>query len=226
MKTIISKGFIFSYNVVERVGQKNRIIIRVKDKKYLEVSVNQKVNVEEIEELLKKKIDDFKDRLPKSNADNIIHVKGIGYIPEFIKSDFPFVKIMGNIIVIAAKDTDVKCYKEVLYDYYEDVVIEELNKLLADAKRAFKEITFPTISIHYFTGRFGDCDIANNHIRLSTALAKYPSKYLELTLYHELCHILVPNHSKAFYEVFESKYKNARAEEFATRKTYYPPDCL
>ncbi len=226
MKTIIDRGYIFSYDIVKKVEQKNPIIIRVKDKKYLQVSVNQNISVEKIEELLKKKIDSFKDRLPKSNTSNVIHVRGIGYTPEFIKSNIPFVKIMGDKIIIAARDTSVKAYKEVLFDYYKQIINDELNLILDEARRDFKEIVFPTISIHYFTGRFADCDIANNHIRLSSNLAKYSYKNIKVTLYHELCHLLVPNHSKKFYEVFERKYKNAKEEDFLTRKAYYPPDCL
>lgn len=225
MKKIIIDGFTFTYDVVKNYKQKNKIIIRVKDKQIVLVSINDDISIDEIENILSKRLDFIKERLPKTNNENIIHVNGVGYRPHFIVGGIPFVRIYGDEIILCALSRDAKEYRKLLNEYYEDIIKEELSKIINTAHYDFKEIKFPTISIEYFVGRFGDYDTRTNHIRLSSILAKYDSKHIKLTLYHELCHTFVPNHSKAFYEIFESKYPNAKNDDLSTRKLHYF-DCL
>lgn len=225
MKTIIIEGFIFSYDVVKKINQKNRMIIRIKDKKSVVVSVNEDISVTEIEEALAKKVDFLKDKLPKTNKENIIHVRGVGYKPHFIVGNIPFVRIYGNEIVLCARSSDLKAYTNLLNEYYEELLKEELVKIISTARYDFREIRFPTISFESFTSRFADYDTRTNHIRLALRLAKYDPEHLKLTLYHELSHVFVPNHSKKFYEIFERKYPNAKALDLASRKKIYF-DCL
>ncbi len=59
----------------------------------------------------------------------------------------------------------------------------------------------PRITIKYMTSRWGSCTPSRNHISMSVRLIHYPKECLEYVLLHEYAHILVPNHSKAFYDV-------------------------
>jgi predicted metal-dependent hydrolase len=64
------------------------------------------------------------------------------------------------------------------------------------------------VSIHSWQvkkmrSRWGSCHIYNKKINLSLQLAMKPLSCLEYTIIHELCHLLVPNHSFAFYKLLE-----------------------
>lgn len=225
MKKIIVDGLIFPYKIVVKPNQQNEMYIRVKDKEYVIVSVNKKIDELEVEKVLQTKGSFLKERLPKTNAENIIHVKGIPYIPHFIVSSFPYVQIMGNHIVIASPKTDVRSYQKVLHDYYKDILKEELALIMGELRYAFREINFPTISFKYYKRCFGLYDPSTNDITLSLLLGKFDKEHLRATMYHELCHVVVPNHSKKFYDYFETKWPNARKIDIESRKVSFC-DCL
>lgn len=224
MKTIIIDGFTFTYDI-ERNEKFPNVHLRVKNKEYIIASVNSLVSVYEIEEVLQKRINFIIERLPKQNVDNIIHIKGIPYKPTFLLSDKPYVKIIGDMVLIAAPNREAKTYKKVLYDYYEKIIYEELCKIINDAMYDFRDIKFPSITIKYYKGRFACYDTRDNKIFLSSILGKHELEHIKLTLYHELCHVYVYDHSKKFYDIFESKYPNARKIDLASRKVYFR-DCL
>ena len=71
MKTILIDGFTFNYDVVRNNSQKNPIIVRIKDKEYVVVWAHSNVSINEIEDVLTKKLDFLKERLPKTNKENI-----------------------------------------------------------------------------------------------------------------------------------------------------------
>jgi predicted metal-dependent hydrolase len=52
--------------------------------------------------------------------------------------------------------------------------------------------------------RWGSCAIAGKKINLSLRLAMKPLPCLEYVIVHELCHLRVPNHSAAYYELLEN----------------------
>ena len=224
MKTILIDGFSFTY-IVERKSDIQRMNIRVKDDKVY-VSANNTISIQEIEEALAKRLDSLKEKLPKDYKEKVIHVRGIGYTPTFLVSPNPYVRIKGNEIIIAAKTNETKEYKKVLYDYYEQIIRDELAVILPAARQAFREISMPTFSFKYLKTCYARYYSGwKHHIEFSTILGKCPGYYIAVTLYHELTHALVLDHSKEFYRIFESKFPNAKEIDLKTRKIYFP-DCL
>ena len=62
----------------------------------------------------------------------------------------------------------------------------------------------PRITIKYMTSRWGSCTPAKNHISMSVRLIHFDAKALDYVLLHEYVHILVPNHSREFYDTVAS----------------------
>ena len=66
----------------------------------------------------------------------------------------------------------------------------------------------PALKIRKMKGKWGVCNITNNIITLNLELIKYDVKYLEYVIYHELCHLKHPNHSKDFWNLVEEYVPN------------------
>ena len=131
-------------------------------------------------------------------------------------------------VILVAKKNDKKLYRKNLYQYYKQVVEQEVRKLLPQVYKDFAEIKMPVINVKdYKSNRLGICRKVNDTyvVSLSAKLAKYDLKYIKVVLYHELSHIFEMNHSKAFYDVFESKYKDAKKAQKALKAIKYR-DCI
>ncbi len=58
----------------------------------------------------------------------------------------------------------------------------------------------PKLTIRRMTRRWGSCTKAG-HVLLNPELAKTPIHCVDYVLAHELCHLRIPNHSPAFYQL-------------------------
>ena len=217
-KQITINGVSFSYSV--RRTTKSKIYIRVRNGKVV-ISATKKTTIEEIESLLHKHIFFIVKNLEKAKKEDIIHVNGIGYKPKFLIGEKECVMINGDEIYITTKTLDYSSQKKALYNFYKTLVEKELVKIMLDATNDFKEIKFPTISVRYMKSMFGNYYKNKHHVKLSSILAKYDFKYIKHVLYHELCHVSEFNHSKAFFILFEKKYKDARNVRKTFKKIKY-----
>lgn len=75
------------------------------------------------------------------------------------------------------------------------------------------QIAIPNISVRYMKSRWGVCYPQKKQITISSRLIHYPSVCLDAILLHEYAHLLVPNHSKDFYNLIESYMPNYREYE-------------
>jgi predicted metal-dependent hydrolase len=75
----------------------------------------------------------------------------------------------------------------------------DLDQVICEANHKPK----PRITLRYTTSQWGSCTPSRNRISISSRLIHFPSDCLDYVLLHEYAHILVPNHSKAFYDVVE-----------------------
>jgi len=59
----------------------------------------------------------------------------------------------------------------------------------------------PALFVRRMRTRWGSCTPSRNRIRLSTDLVRASLPCIDYVLLHECCHLLVPDHSAAFYEL-------------------------
>ena len=86
------------------------------------------------------------------------------------------------------------CFKK-LIDKYSKYVNKEINK----------------IRIKKMKTRWGSCNYVKGYINLNLELIKKPVYGIEYVIFHELTHLIHPNHSKEFYNyinMFMPDYKN------------------
>jgi predicted metal-dependent hydrolase len=72
--------------------------------------------------------------------------------------------------------------------------------------------------------RWGSCTIATGHIRISTRLAGWPPWVLDYVLVHELAHLEVPDHSRAFHDLVDRYPLAERARGFLLATSYVTDD--
>lgn len=61
-------------------------------------------------------------------------------------------------------------------------------------------IPWPEIKVRLMKSRWGSCHTYKKTITLNARLLDAPKEALEYVVYHEFCHFIHPNHSKAFYD--------------------------
>ncbi len=74
------------------------------------------------------------------------------------------------------------------------------------------------ISFRCSTSRWGSCNHRTGRISFSLYLLLLPDWCIEHIVVHELAHLLVPNHSPAFYEVMDRYFPRWREARSETRR--------
>lgn len=72
-----------------------------------------------------------------------------------------------------------------------------LPQVLVDFGDALPSL--PTLRYRRMTSRWGSCNVKTRQITLNTRLAEYQETALLAVLYHEVTHLLCPDHSQKFY---------------------------
>ncbi|HET7481691.1 MAG TPA: M48 family metallopeptidase [Actinomycetota bacterium] len=80
-------------------------------------------------------------------------------------------------------------------------------------------VTFTSIEwVANQRSRWGSCSIAERAIRISLELAEYPAWVRDYVIVHELVHLVVPDHSKRFWELTNRYPLTERARGFLIAK--------
>ncbi|NAZ76484.1 DUF45 domain-containing protein, partial [Kineococcus sp. T13] len=86
----------------------------------------------------------------------------------------------------------------------------ELSRRHLDGLARPRSVTWADNQHH----RWGSCTPADASIRLSSRLQGMPGWVLDYVLLHELAHLLVPTHSRAFWDLLRSYPRTERARGF------------
>lgn len=101
-------------------------------------------------------------------------------------------------------------------NWYKKNAIEVFKNYYNSCFQNFKEAKYkPLLKIRKMKGKWGVCNITNKTITLNLELIKLNPKYLIYVIYHELCHLKHPNHSKDFWALVEKyvpNYKQIKKE--------------
>lgn len=127
---------------------------------------------------------------------------GRKYLLKVHKSDEETVKLKSGQIGVHTPITTPSHIKMLLAGWYAkhaQAVYLEMYTAAFIRFSAFK-IAKPPLEIRRMKNRWGSCT-PKGKIILNPELIKAPKKCIEYVLTHELCHLIEPNHSPAFYEL-------------------------
>lgn len=117
--------------------------------------------------------------------------------------------VLGDSKVFMRRDYDVlKFYKKMAKEVFEqryDICFSIFNK----------KVVKPDLRIRRMTSKWGVCNVTDNVITLNLELIKFDVEYLDYVIYHELSHLIHPNHSSSFWELvscYVPNYKKIRKD--------------
>lgn len=74
------------------------------------------------------------------------------------------------------------------------------------------------IKVKKLKTKYGSCQLIKKIITINSFMARIPEIYLYYVLLHEYAHLIVPNHSKKFYQVLDQIMPNHKKIQKALRK--------
>jgi|LGOV01.1.fsa_nt_gb predicted metal-dependent hydrolase len=80
------------------------------------------------------------------------------------------------------------------------IILNDLKKKYSNNN--FINIDAITLKTRYTTTRQGSCNFKKQNININLNLIKYGYKYIEYVFLHEITHLIHPNHSSNFYNLF------------------------
>jgi len=125
---------------------------------------------------------------------------GRSYRLKVVQSKEERVKLQRGYLELFVKDkNDLERKRNLIYEWYNEKamlyffnILQEFNKIV---KRDIK-----SVKIRQMKTRWGSCNPYKSYINLNIDLIKKPRACIEYVVFHELVHLLYPDHSKKFYD--------------------------
>ena len=117
--------------------------------------------------------------------------------------------MLGENLVFIPKGYDVDLFYK---REAKRIFLEHLDDCYAKFSR---RIPYPSLKLRKMKTRWGVCNTKLKCVTLNTELVKYDLRYLDYVIFHELSHLLYPNHQASFWNLVEEQvpnYKKLRKE--------------
>ena len=125
----------------------------------------------------------------------------------------PNVELYTNIIhLYVHPESTSEQRKNMLMEWYRQQLKDMIPQIFAHWE-PIMGVHAKEIHIKIMKTRWGTCNTAEQRIWLNLHLAQKPLECVEYVIVHELCHLIVPNHSKRFYsymDTFMPDWKNRK----------------
>ncbi len=101
-----------------------------------------------------------------------------------------------------------------LNKWYENLLVKETENYFKKWEQELG-VSKSKLIIKKMKGKWGYCDIRTKNICLNVELTKRNLEFIEYVVLHELCHLIVPNHSSEFKKLLNQhlpNWKSIKAE--------------
>lgn len=199
------------YEVIVIYKNNKNMYLRVKDDLNIYITAPKYMSKNDIEKFINDNILSItkmiksKESVINSNKDKFLFL-GKKYDICYINDKSIY---FGDNRVFIGKGINIDNYlKKECFKVFNDEFIKCLD--------SFKEINYiPKLRIRKMSTKWGVCNVTKKVITLNSELIKIDIKYLNYVIYHELSHLVYPNHSKDFWflvEHYVPNYKNYKKE--------------
>ncbi len=126
-----------------------------------------------------------------------------------------FVSRQGDFLIITLKaETSVQGRERLVQSWLRqqaDSIFKEIAQKTYHNMQEQK-ISYPVIKVRKMISRWGSCQPQKGVITLNQRLIGAPLSSIEYVIIHEFCHLVHPNHSKAFYALVEKYMMHWKTE--------------
>ena len=153
------------------------------------------------------------------SGENFIYL-GRNYRLKVIESTQESVKLQRGYLILSVKDKDNFEHKEKLVKkwYLEKAKLHFQKALNKYQPIVGKEIK--TVKIREMKTRWGSCNTSKSYINLNSKLITKPTRCIEYVVFHELVHLIHPNHSKQFYNYMTVYMADWKVRKIRLDKVY------
>ncbi|EKR8080215.1 M48 family metallopeptidase [Campylobacter fetus] len=125
---------------------------------------------------------------------------GKSYRLKVISSKDENVKLQRGYLEIRTKNkNDLNKKQNLLYEWYYEKALLHFFSILQEWNKIVKR-DIKNIKIRQMKTRWGSCNPYKSYINLNIELIKKPKICIEYVIFHELTHLIYPDHSSKFYE--------------------------
>ena len=125
---------------------------------------------------------------------------GRSYRLKVVQSKEERVKLQRGYLELFVKDkSDLKRKENLVYEWYHEKAMLYFFNILQEFNKIVKQ-DIKNVKIRQMKTRWGSCNSYKSYINLNIELIKKPKACIEYVVFHELVHLLYPNHSKKCYD--------------------------
>ena len=125
---------------------------------------------------------------------------GRSYRLKVVQSKEERVKLQRGYLELFVKDkSDLKRRENLIYEWYHEKAMIYFFNILQEFNKIVKQ-DIKSVKIRQMKTRWGSCNPYKSYINLNIELIKKPRACIEYVVFHELVHLLHPDHSKKFYD--------------------------
>jgi len=125
---------------------------------------------------------------------------GRSYRLKVVQSKEERVKLQRGYLELFVKDkSDIKRKRNLVYEWYNEKATLYFFNILQEFNKIVKQ-DIKSVKIRQMKTRWGSCNPYKSYINLNIELIKKPRACIEYVVFHELVHLLHPDHSKKFYD--------------------------
>ncbi|WP_462107918.1 M48 family metallopeptidase [Campylobacter concisus] len=125
---------------------------------------------------------------------------GRSYRLKVVQSKEERVKLQRGYLELFVKDkSDIKRKENLIYEWYYEKAMLYFFNILQEFNKIVKQ-DIKSVKIRQMKTRWGSCNPYKSYINLNIELIKKPRACIEYVVFHELVHLLYPDHSKKFYD--------------------------
>ena len=125
---------------------------------------------------------------------------GRSYRLKVVQSKEERVKLQRGYLELFVKDkSDLKRKENLIYEWYHEKATLYFFNILQEFNKIVKQ-DIKSVKIRQMKTRWGSCNPYKSYINLNIELIKKPRACIEYVVFHELVHLLYPDHSKKFYD--------------------------
>ena len=125
---------------------------------------------------------------------------GRSYRLKVVQSKEERVKLQRGYLELFVKDkSDLERKRNLVYEWYNEKAMLYFFNILQEFNKIVKQ-DIKSVKIRQMKTRWGSCNPYKSYINLNIELIKKPRACIEYVVFHELVHLLYPDHSKKFYD--------------------------